>query len=148
MEPLENGHFSQQNSPYGNNDRGQSDDGSFSPLTPPHWLHRRHESYASVVNTKPAPITLEDHTEGPSDYESAVWAKGVYIEDHVVVSGNLPKVGDFVVWSCRIDTLDGSSMTIWKRYSEFYDLREKLLMTFPGSGGAMPPFPPKSLIRE
>ena len=115
-------------------------------LAPPYWLHRRHESYASIVDNKPAPITLEDHTEGPSEQEGAVWAKGVYIEDHVVVSGNITHVGDFVVWNCRIDTIDGSTMIVRRRYSEFFDLRERLLMTFPGSGGAMPPFPPKSLI--
>lgn len=34
------------------------------------------------------------------------------------------------------------------RYSEFDDLRRKLLMTFPNSGGAMPPLPPKSLFCE
>ncbi len=32
------------------------------------------------------------------------------------------------------------------RYSEFVDLREKLLMTFPNSEGAMPPLPPKSAL--
>lgn len=34
------------------------------------------------------------------------------------------------------------------RYSEFDDLRRKLLMTFPNSGGAMPPLPPKSVFCE
>lgn len=34
------------------------------------------------------------------------------------------------------------------RYSEFDDLRRKLLMTFPNCGGAMPPLPPKSLFCE
>ena len=33
------------------------------------------------------------------------------------------------------------------RYSEFDNLRTKLLLTFPNSYGAMPPLPPKSLIR-
>lgn len=32
------------------------------------------------------------------------------------------------------------------RYSEFDDLRKKLLMTFSNANGAMPPLPPKSLI--
>ena len=32
------------------------------------------------------------------------------------------------------------------RYSQFDDLRKKLLMTFPNANGAMPPLPPKSLI--
>ena len=132
----------------GASDSNDSNAGNLSPLTPPYWLHHRHGSFASAIDTKPAPITLEDHTEEPSEQEGVVWAKGVYIEDHVVVSGNMPNVGDFVVWKCRIDTIDGSTIIVRKRYSEFLDLREKLLMTFPGSGGAMPPFPPRSLICE
>lgn len=120
--------------------------GESSPLTPPHWLHRRQESYASIVDNKPAPITLEDHTEGPSEQQDAVWAKAIYIEDYVIISGSVPSVGSFVVWHCRIDTLDGGSMILRKRYSEFHELRQKLLVTFPKSEGAMPPFPPKSVI--
>lgn len=34
------------------------------------------------------------------------------------------------------------------RYSEFQDLRRKLLITFPNAGAAMPLLPPKSVIRE
>ena len=33
------------------------------------------------------------------------------------------------------------------RYSEFDELRAKLCVTFPNSKGAMPPLPPKSIIR-
>lgn len=32
------------------------------------------------------------------------------------------------------------------RYSEFDDLRKKLLMTFPNADGAIPPLPPKSFL--
>lgn len=39
-------------------------------------------------------------------------------------------------------------MQISKRYSEFNDLRIRLLQTFPNSEGAMPPLPPKSLISK
>ena len=34
------------------------------------------------------------------------------------------------------------------RYSEFDDLREKLLITFPNAVAAMPPLPPKSVFCE
>lgn len=37
-------------------------------------------------------------------------------------------------------------LTCLPRYSEFQDLREKLLTTFPNSGAAMPPLPPKSVF--
>ena len=77
-------------------------------LVPPYWSHRRYESYSSVRNTKPAPITLEDHTEEPSEQSAAVWARGVTLDDYVLVSGTVPSVGSFGVWSCRIETLDVS----------------------------------------
>ena len=48
-----------------------------SPLTPVHWSHRRRESYASLVDNKPAPIILEDHTDGPLADNDAVWEKGI-----------------------------------------------------------------------
>lgn len=39
-------------------------------------------------------------------------------------------------------------MRIRKRYSEFDDLRDKLLQTFPNSTAAMPPLPRKSVISK
>lgn len=77
-------------------------------LIPPYWSHQRYESYSSVQNAKPPPITLEDHTEEPSEHSGAVWAEGVTIDDHVLVSGTVPNVGNFVVWNCKIETLDVS----------------------------------------
>lgn len=79
---------------------------SSSSVVPPYWQHRRFESYASVTDKKPPPITLEDHTEESSEQSGSLWAKGVSVEDHVVVSGNVPSLGDYVVWNCQIATLD------------------------------------------
>lgn len=81
-------------------------------LVPPYWSHRRYESYSSVKNSKPAPITLEDHTEEPSEQSGPAWAKGVTIDDYVLVSGTVPNVGKFVVWNCKIETLDVSPITL------------------------------------
>lgn len=39
-------------------------------------------------------------------------------------------------------------MLIMIRYSEFEDLRRKLLATYPASEAAMPSLPPKSVVRE
>lgn len=42
-----------------------------------------------------------------------------------------------------------SFLVLWltfPRYSEFDDLRNKLLITFPHSEAAMPPLPPKSIV--
>lgn len=75
-------------------------------VVPPYWSHRRLESYASVENTKPPPITLEDHTEEYSEQSGSLWARGVSISSHVLVTGSLPAVGSFVVWNCTIDTID------------------------------------------
>lgn len=37
-------------------------------------------------------------------------------------------------------------MKIIKRYSDFDDLRQKLVKTFPHSVASMPPLPPKSVV--
>lgn len=79
-------------------------------LVPPYWSHHRYESYCSIENTKPPPITLEDHTDEQSSVSNAAWAKGVAIDDYVLVAGSVPNVGKFTVWNCRIDTLDVSDM--------------------------------------
>ena len=81
-------------------------------ISPPYWQHTRGQSYASVISNggKPSPISLEDHTDesynGDGGICSPLWAKMVCIDDHVVVSGNVKGVGDYVVWICRVDTLD------------------------------------------
>ena len=92
-------------------------DGGAESLVPPYWSqsHRRYESYSSVQHAKPPPITLEDHTteDAESSYEqngaNVFWAKGVTVDDYVLVSGTLPSVGSFVVWNCRIEMIDVSS---------------------------------------
>lgn len=80
-------------------------DSSLSPV-PPYWQHRRYESYTSVDVIRPPAIILEDHTENEPECSSPLWAKAVSLEDYVVVSGSFASVGDYIVWSCKIDTLD------------------------------------------
>lgn len=89
---------------------------SSNPLVPPYWSHRRYESYCSIGNTKPPPITLEDHTKEPSFVSNSAWAKGVTVDDYVLVSGSVPNVGNFVVWNCRIDTLDVSELFLLNKF--------------------------------
>ena len=79
---------------------------------PPYWQHRRFESYTSVNIPKPAPITLEDHTEETSEQTGSLWAKQVSIDDYVIVQGNVPSLGDYTVWNCSIETLDVSFYTL------------------------------------
>ena len=82
--------------------RGKSNGSATTPL---YWQHQRTVSYASVDNVKPPPIRLEDHTEEPSEHSGALWAKNVTIVDYVIVSGK-SGVGAYVVWNCKVDTLD------------------------------------------
>ena len=83
--------------------RGKSNGSATTPL---YWQHQRAESYASVDNVKPPPIRLEDHTEEPSEHSGALWAKSVTILDYVVVKGSKSGVGAYVVWNCKVETLD------------------------------------------
>lgn len=88
---------------------------------PPYWQHRRFESYSSVGHLRPAPICLEDNTDERPAETSPLWAKAVSINDHSLVSGNIPSVGDYIVWNCQIEMLDVSlqnhplpAFLIWK----------------------------------
>jgi len=122
-----------------------------SPVTsPPYWVqsHQRSFSNISIESIAPGAITLQDNDNGEDVKNKACWAKSVYIEDHVVINGNRTGIGAFVVWNITVETLRGSSFRIRKRFSEFDDLREKLLQTFPFSEAAMPPLPPKSVISK
>ena len=85
------------------------------PVIPPYWqsqVYNRSVSRTSVLSIagigKPQPILLEDHSEEPEGVKSPLWAKVVSIDSHTIVSGNVKGLGDYVVWSCRIDTLDVS----------------------------------------
>lgn len=81
-----------------------------SGVVPPYWQRSRALSRASQTSLdglagNPA-ITLEDHTEDPDSATSrGLWAKSVKIEDYVVVQGR-SGVGAYVVWNCKIETLD------------------------------------------
>lgn len=56
-------------------------------------------------------IVLEDNELVGSETSKALWARHCSVSDYVVVSGGGAKVGlgAYVVWNCRIDTLDVSS---------------------------------------
>lgn len=88
-------------------------DNSSSAVVPPYWQrHQRSASYHSTCsadNGRPAPISLEDHTDDGSEQCKALWAKGVTIDDYVVVSGSAPGIGAYVVWNCTVETLDVSA---------------------------------------
>ena len=117
-------------------------------LSPPYWQYQRSVSAATHSSLEPA-ITLEDHeiASPMSPSQSALWAKSISIDDYVIIRGNPTGLGDYVVWNCQVETLDGGPMVIRKRYSEFTDLRYELTKRFPNSTrNSLPPLPPKSAI--
>lgn len=77
-------------------------------VTPPFWQRQRADSTVSVQRIPTAPITLEDHTEVPSDQSRSLWAKKVTIDDYILVSGNQSGIGAYVVYICNVETLDVS----------------------------------------
>ncbi|KAK9852652.1 hypothetical protein MYU51_007761 [Penicillium brevicompactum] len=116
-----------------------------SGVVPPYWRrHDRNISQASQSSLRG--ITLEDHTADPdSETTRGLWARSVAIDDHVVVRG-MTGVGSYVVWNCTIQTLDGGPIVLRMRYSEFDDLRQRLVTSFPHARSALPALPPKSVL--
>ncbi|KAK3693530.1 Phox homologous domain-containing protein [Podospora appendiculata] len=131
-----------------------------SVTSPPYWAHgnTRAASNLSVESVvSPHAITLQDneHDDGPGgsnvygrDRNRACWAKSVNVVDYVLVNGSTTNIGAFVVWNIKVETLNGSYMNIRKRYSEFDDLRKRLVQTFPNFEAAVPILPPKSVISK
>ena len=77
------------------------------PISPPYWQHQRSISHVSADSRANAPpISLEDHTEAYDDANCALWAKDITIQDYVIVKGGSAGVGAYVVWNCRVQTLD------------------------------------------
>ncbi|KAL1958058.1 hypothetical protein VTO42DRAFT_5270 [Malbranchea cinnamomea] len=118
-------------------------------VVPPYWRHSRaasRASHASLDSSQGQLITLEDHSEDPAcETSRGLWAKNITIDDYVIVKGT-NGIGAYVVWNCKIQTLAGVSMTVRMRYSEFVELRSKLLSAFPHAKKSMPALPPKSAI--
>ncbi|GKT41793.1 PXA domain protein 1 [Colletotrichum spaethianum] len=122
-----------------------------SVTSPPYWLgHHRSVSNMSAESILPdGAITMHDNEASDVNGRNrACWAKSVEITDYVVVNGSATNIGAFVVWNIKVETLQGSYMNIRKRYSEFDDLRERLVKTFPNFEAAVPPLPPKSVISK
>ncbi|EXJ74039.1 uncharacterized protein A1O5_02333 [Cladophialophora psammophila CBS 110553] len=118
-----------------------------SPTPPPYWQPSRGPSFDELSSTRPPPIALEDHTLSREPSRAALWAKSITIDEYVIVQGNPTGVGAYVVYNINVQTLDGGPMTIRKRYSEFDELRAKLVKAFPQSTkSSLPPLPPKSAI--
>ncbi|KAJ3949333.1 uncharacterized protein N0V96_000448 [Colletotrichum fioriniae] len=107
------------------------------------------ETESPTESSVTSAITMHDNEASDINGRNrACWAKSVEITDYVVVNGSATNIGAFVVWNIRVETLQGSYMNIRKRYSEFDDLREKLVKTFPNFEAAVPPLPPKSVISK
>jgi hypothetical protein len=85
---------------------GASNGSGGSSIAPPYWPHRRADSFQSTHTVRRALITLEDHTEEPSDRSGGLWAKSVTIDDYVIVSESRSGVGAYVVYNCVVETLD------------------------------------------
>ena len=139
-----------------------SSDGDCYPppvVSPPYWQLSQPSrgratsaaSQASTINTsvagRPGRILLEDNTSPlPLGVRSPLWARVVRIPEYAVVAGTIRGVGDYVVWLCHVDTLDGGTIVLRKRYSEFETLRAELALTFRATGPSLPVLPPKSVL--
>nr|OQO30557.1 hypothetical protein B0A51_01183 [Rachicladosporium sp. CCFEE 5018] len=121
-----------------------------SDSSPPFWLTRHDRSistvsYQSIVETRPAPISLEDHSSASHEQSLGCWARSVTVDEYVIVSGPTG-IGAYLVWNCSVATLKGGVMSIRKRYSEFDRLRTNLIKAFPYSEASIPPLPRKSVV--
>ncbi|KAH8151291.1 uncharacterized protein LAJ45_04493 [Morchella importuna] len=96
----------------------------------------------------PLTIKLIDHTIIPSENSPGIWARSAKVVDYLIISGSRTRAGAYVAWNCSIETFEGAQFTVRKRYSEFVELRDMLIETFPRSGVSIPALPPKSVVSK
>ena len=87
----------------------------------------------------------------PTQQHSPCWAKSATVPSYTIVGISIlgsHGPGSYVVFTCVIDIISGSPITIRKRYSEFDALRNHLLRTFPKSAQALPALPRKTMVRK
>jgi len=133
-----------------------SSESTVSPTSPrssfDRYSHSRSMTSASIDSLMAGGgggITLRDNENSSlDDRGNACWARSVVIRDYVIVNGGTTSIGAFVVWNVRVETLSGSHMNICKRYSEFDELRSRLVSSFPRFEGAVPELPRKSVISK
>ncbi|KAJ6259830.1 hypothetical protein Dda_5472 [Drechslerella dactyloides] len=106
----------------------------------------RTASGASLTFLQPAPISLVDNTVEPSDRSSGAYVRSVVVGDYTIINESPLRAGAYVVWTCTVETLEGTKFNVIKRYSEFNALREKLVLSFPNSKAALPQLPRKSVV--
>lgn len=86
---------------------------------PPFWSRHGRSvstvSYHSIVQTRRAPILLEDHSEENHEQSLSCWAQSVSVDDYVIVSGPTG-IGAYVVWHCTVSTIKGGDMSLRKRF--------------------------------
>jgi len=85
-----------------------TDDGQ---TVPPYWQrHPLDDSLVGVSSNRLSNpfIKLVDNTEEGSEQSKALWAKSAEIHDYIVVRGTAPGIGDYVVWNCKVETLNVS----------------------------------------
>lgn len=80
-------------------------------VVPPYWqTHQRGESLISIDSNRLSNpfIRLVDNTEQASEQSKGLWAKSAQIAEYVVIRGAAPGIGDYVVWTCKVETLNVS----------------------------------------
>ncbi|KAK4550310.1 hypothetical protein LTR36_003277 [Oleoguttula mirabilis] len=116
---------------------------------PPFWSRHGRSvstvSYHSITQTNRRPILLEDHSEEDHTSTQSCWAQSVTIDDYVILTGPTG-IGAYIVWHCTVRTLNGGDLEIRKRYSEFDQLREDLIKSFPQAAQMIPQLPRKSVV--
>ncbi|KAF3922639.1 hypothetical protein ABW21_db0201048 [Orbilia brochopaga] len=86
----------------------------------------RTASGASMTFLQPAPIALVDNTIEPSDRSAGAYVRSVVVGDYTIINESPLRAGAYVVWTCTVETLEGTKFNVIKRYSEFNNRRQGL----------------------
>lgn len=111
-------------------------------------------SDADVENLRilpPNPIVLVDNSHSEAgigdSIKDGVWASSVSIPEYEIIEGST-RAGGYVVYLIHIETVTGGVINISKRYSEFAEFHDSLIVQFPKRKKEIPDIPPKSMVAK
>ncbi|GME78445.1 unnamed protein product [[Candida] boidinii] len=83
-----------------------------------------------VESTDDSDLNCQYRDNATQGVKHRLWCVGCHIGEPVIIKGNVSGGSQYVIWTIEFDTVNGSKIITRRRYSEFEELRAKLMKKY------------------
>ncbi|GME88355.1 unnamed protein product [[Candida] boidinii] len=98
-----------------------------------------------IESSDDSDLNCQYNDNATQEIKHRLWCVGCHIGEPVIIKGNVSGGSKYVVWTIEFDTINGSKIITRRRYSEFEELRAKLVKKF-SKMFSIPELPGKTYI--